>query len=435
MRRLLLATVLLVSLFFIFSCEKNQNFALDLLPQEDLVNVKLVDTFTVNLTTEPFTHIQSNGKGKVFFGSYYDPIFGYTKASFVTQLQQFGYPKFNDSCTVDSVILIMKIDPEFTPYGKPFNPVPVYVYEVKDTLKPYYKYYADDPFDKYASDNLLGQGTFSLYEGGNDTVMKVYLDPAFGQRLADSVDYYFYSEDAKFTDRFFGLAITPGPGFYDAAIYRFTFKVDFERRNFQSFLHSMVKIYYHPDTLPDTAMVYILSMTQVANAHFTMFEHDYSGTSVLDPAIDSVAFLQTAGTRIKLDFPYLYKLKDQVVYKAELVLPLASPSITFETSYPAPETVYLLGFDSNDTTQTPILIQDYFNRRTGEYYGAPLFINKYKINVTRIVQALINQDTTSDFPTSYYLMDYNSSLQLSRAVINSGKNSIPAKLVITLSKY
>ena len=435
MRRLLLVFSLFMSLFFIFSCEKNQNFALDLLPQEDLVNVKLVDTFTVSLKTEPFTHIQSNGKGTVFFGSYYDPLFGYTKASFVTQIQQFGYPKFNDSCTVDSVVLIMKIDPEFTPYGKPYNPVPVYVYEVKDSLKPYYKYYADDPIDKYASSNLLGQGQFSLYQGGNDSIMKIYLDPSFGQRLADSVDYYFYDDNAKFSDKFPGIAITPGPGFYNAAIYRFTLKVDFQHRNFQDLLHSRIIIYYHPDTLPDTTMKYTLSMTQIANAHFTLFEHDYTGTQIMDSTIDSVAYLQTAGTRIKIDFPYLYMLKNQVVYKAELVLPLTPPSLTYETSYPAPETIYLLAFDKNDTTQTPILIQDYLNRKTGEYYGAPLNINNYKINVTRIVQAMINSDTAANSSTSYYLMDYNSSLQLSRAVINSGKNSVPAKLIITLSKY
>ena len=416
--------------------EKKQNFALDLLPQKDLVHAKLVDTFTVDLKTEPFTHIKSNGKGEVFFGSYRDPLFGYTKASFVTQVQQFGYPKFNDSCTVDSVVLLLKLDPKYTTYGKPYNPVPVYVYEVKDSLKPYLTYYADDPFDKYASNNLLGQGSFSLYEGSRDSVMKIYLKPSFGQRLADSVDYYFYDDNAKFSDRFLGLAITPGPGFYDAAIYRFTFNVDFNHHsNALQLPHTRIVIYYHPDTLPDSSMSYVLSITQLDNAHFTLFEHEYSGTQIFNPSIDSVTFLQTAGTRIKLDFPYLYKLKNQVVYKAELILPLAPPSITYETSYPAPETIYLLAFDQDDSTHTPILIQDYVNKKTGEYYGAPLIINKYSINVTRIVQGMINADTALSSRTSYYLMDYNSSLQLSRAVINTGKNSVPAKLVLTLSKY
>ena len=420
---------------FLFACQNSQNFGLDLLPREDLVNIKLVDTFSVDFKTEKFTHIESKGRGKVFFGSYYDPIFGYTKASFITQVQQFGYPNFNDSCTVDSVILIFKIDPEFTPYGKPFNSVPIYVYEVKDTLQIYNQYYTDDPFDKYASNNLLGQGDFSLYEGGNDSIVKIYLDPSLGQRFVDSVDYYFYDENSHFSDRFLGLAITPGPNFYDAAIYRFTFEVNFENHLFQNLLHSRMIIYYHPDTLPDTSMSYVLSITQLQNIHFTLFEHDYSGTQVLDSTIDSVMFLQTAGTRIKLSFPYLYELQNQIIYKAELILPLTSPSISYETSFPPPETIYLVGFNKDDTTQTPILIQDYMNPQTGQYYGAPLLINTYKINVTRIVQGLINSDTVVNSSISYYLLDYNSSLQLSRAILNTGKNSVPAKLILTLSKY
>ncbi len=435
MRRLFALVVFFAGLVFLFSCEKNQNFALDLLPQEDLVNVKLVDTFTVNLSTERFTHVESKGQGKVFFGSYLDPIFGYTKASFVAQLQQFGYPDFNDSCTVDSVILYMKVDPEFTPYGKPYNPVPVYVYEVSDSLSYFDKHYADDSIGKYTNYNLLGQGSFSLYQNSNDSVMKVYLNTDFWQRMVDSVDYYFFSENIPFTARFHGILVTPGDQFYDAAIYRFTFKVDFNARNFENLLRSRVIIYYHPDTLPDTAMSYSLTISQLQNVHFSLFQHDYTGTDIFNPSIDSVAFLQTGGTRIRLDFPYLHELKNQVVYKAELVLRLAPPDLTYETSYPAPETIYLVGFDSDDSTASPILIQDYVNPKTGEYFGAPLFVNTYKINVTRIVQGLINADSSSTSSVHYYLVDYNSDLQLSRAVLTTHKNSIPAKLVITLSKY
>ena len=429
---------LILALFLAVGCEKTQNFALNILPKKDFVNAKMCDTFTVDVKTELYSHVNTAHKDYVFFGSYKDPIFGYTKASFVIQPIQLGYPKFNDSCTVDSVILYLAIDKQTPPYGTPYNSVPVYVYEVSDTLYQGQNYYSDQDPKEFTNFHLLGKDEFRLYQGGNDTMMEVHLSNELGQRFLDSVKYYFFTENDPFTNRFKGLYITPGPGYYDAAIYKIALhrKIEDINQLHISILNNLV-IYYHPDSLPDTVMSFRLPVTSMFGAHFTLLQHDYTGTSVVDSTIDSVVYLQSGGTRIRIRFPYIHYLKNKVIYKAELVFKLAPVELTHETSYPPLDPIYLVAFDKRNP-DFPIFITDFFDRDKGVYNGAPLIVDKYKLNVTRIIQGMIDaKDSAADTVqyTDYYLLDVNAAEHFGRSVLTTQKNSNPLKLVIFYSDY
>ncbi len=430
---LLAATLMLL----FYSCDKTQDFALNLLPEEDLIHTTYSDTFTVEVSTEPYTHIQTNGTDFTLLGSYYDPVFGYTKAISIIQIQQYGYPEFNDSIayTADSMVLYLKLDPKYTPYGKPYNPLPIYVYEVSDTLPFIQRYYADDTVSNYTNFNLLGQTTFTLYQNGNDSVIAIPLSRDLAQRFIDSVDYYFYDENSLFTERFFGFVVSPGDQFYDAAIYKIKLgSLTNITDPLASTDLSYAILYYHPDTLPDTTLTYKFSITTLLATNFTILEHDYSTSDVFNPAVDSVVYLQTGGTRIRIKMPYLYTLKDKVIHKAELIFKLEDPVYTQETSFPAPDKIYLMGF-YQDSILIPIMLDDYRNPTTGEYNGFQRVINEYTINVTRIVQRLVQRQLDNTDTTEYALMDYFSDQKFTRAVLTTQHNSDPLKLVIFYSDY
>jgi len=151
---------LLTGLILLFAqCQKESlglSLGLSLIPDEDKLQTNLIDTVTVNFVTEPDNHINTYGKTFVLLGSYIDPIFGKTKAGFVTQMAQLRYPEHKDSVVVDSVVMFLSVDKSFIPYGNIYNPLPIKVYKLKDTLTET-EYYSDDPPSKYTDFEEIGK--------------------------------------------------------------------------------------------------------------------------------------------------------------------------------------------------------------------------------------------------------------------------------------
>lgn len=436
MNKFFLSLTLLSGLIFIFSCNKNQDFALNILPQQDLINTNFVDTFTVNVHTRPYTHIQTMGKTAALIGSYKDPIFGFTKASIGIQIQQFAYPDFTDSnrtYTVDSVFLQLKLDPGYTPYGKIYNPVPLYVFPINNPIPITQRIYADDSVAEFTDfSDTLGQTEFSIFNPGSDTIIKIYIDKALAYKFIDSADYYFFNDSAHFTDRFPGFIITPGPNFYDAAIYKIPLPPIIDPNISVDQIVSGLYIYYHPDTVSDTSFLFKLPTTGMST-YFTLIEHDYSGTDIFNSNNDSVVYLQTAGTAIDISFPYINSLKNKVIHKAELIFQLEDPRFTQQTTYGPPQQIFLVGIKPDDSTAAPVFLEDYFDRQSIEYKGFKLQFDHYSINVTHLLQRILNnpdQDTLN-----YSIIDLFDNQQLTRAVLTTQHNSRPLKLVVFYSNY
>ncbi len=436
MNKFFLPILFALLLTFTFSCDKHQDFGLNILPEQDLINTNFADTFTVNVHTRPYTHIQTMGKEAVLIGSYKDPIFGYTKTSIGIQIQQFSYPDFTDSAvtyTVDSVFLMLKLDPGYTPYGKIYNPLPLYVFPIKEPISITRRIYADDSITEFTDfSDTLGYTEFSIFNIESDTILKIYIDKSLAYKFIDSADYYFFNDSAHFTDRFPGFIITPGRNFYDAAIYKIPFPAVINPHITVDQLTSGLYIYYHPDTVSDTSYLYKLPSSGMSK-YFTLIEHDYSNTNIFNSNNDSVVYLQTAGTAIDVSFPYINALKNKVIHKAELILQLENPQYTEQTSYMPPKQVFLVGRKPDDSTAEPVFLADYFNRQTVEYKGFQLQFDHYSINVTHLLQKIINhpdQDTLI-----YSIIDLFDNQQLTRAVLTTQNNSKPLKLVVFYSNY
>lgn len=101
---------LVALLSFISACKKDSTIGADLLPPEDLLNVRFTDTFTVNAKTLSDTFMRTDKLAKNYLGVINDSKFGFQRAGIVMELDKPG-TVFDDTLgpfTLDSVVLLLR---------------------------------------------------------------------------------------------------------------------------------------------------------------------------------------------------------------------------------------------------------------------------------------------------------------------------------------
>ena len=110
MKRIYLVSIIAI-LTFLSSCKKDTSIGADILPQDDLLNVKFTDTLTVFSKTLADTFLRTDKLSKNYLGVINDPLFGFQKASIAVELDR-PNDVYDDtlmtSYTVDSVVLFLK---------------------------------------------------------------------------------------------------------------------------------------------------------------------------------------------------------------------------------------------------------------------------------------------------------------------------------------
>ena len=110
MKRIYLVSIIAI-LTFLSSCKKDTSIGADILPQDDLLNVKFTDTLTVFSKTLADTFLRTDKLSKNYLGVINDPLFGFQKASIAIELDR-PNSVYDDtlmtSYTVDSVVLFLK---------------------------------------------------------------------------------------------------------------------------------------------------------------------------------------------------------------------------------------------------------------------------------------------------------------------------------------
>lgn len=98
-------------LLFISSCKKDNTIGADILPQDDLLNVRFSDTFTLTSKTLADTFLRSDKLAKNYLGVINDALFGFQKASIAIEVDK-PNTVYDDTLmttfTVDSVVLFLK---------------------------------------------------------------------------------------------------------------------------------------------------------------------------------------------------------------------------------------------------------------------------------------------------------------------------------------
>ena len=406
----------------IFSCQRNTNIGYNILPTDDLLITNITDTISIEVHTIKTDSIITGGVSQFLLGEYEDPIFGYSKASFVLQFSMAQYINFKDTDIVDSVILTLPYDQDNNNiYGNTSVNQTIKIYKINKDLDVSTNYYADEDTSDFTGE-LIADTIYT--PDATDSLLNIKLYNSFGDFFIQA-DESNYESTQSFHNFFNGLYIKAEGENNDGAIVKYDLNDDL-----------LLTVYFHKNDAENTSYIYKVKANDIQNARFNLFEHDYAAANFVgtfdDETLpqDSVAYLQSAGglyTRIK--FPFLSNFQDSgkiVINRAELIINTLSPNISCENDFPAINKTYITGYISDNSS---LLIPDYITE--SNYLGEIYSDGTYKFDIASYIQNIINGTTENNGINFYPASDASN---ISRTVITTGNNSNPMKLVITYSK-
>jgi len=248
----------------VLSCETKSDIGLDILPEDDILKPNIIDTTSVEVYTLLMDSIATNNVGKLLLGEYIDPIFGYTKASFVCQYDIVVMPKYKSDYTIDKVILTLPIDTINSYYGDSSVVQNLTIYRIPVTIYKDSVYFADHDPTSFLDGTVIGQKEISL-----DTISKT-IDIELTQDFADDFqsvpDDISSNNEYEFTEFLKGIYITSEVLDNDGAIMKIDLRAE-----------SVMTVYSSKTTTKSTVRdTFIVSANLSSNVRFNMFEHDYS---------------------------------------------------------------------------------------------------------------------------------------------------------------
>lgn len=421
MRKIFYAFIM-TSIIFLIACHKDSNLGYDILPGDDIIHPEIIDTFSIQVYTMPEDTILANYASTLLLGEYIDPIFGRTKAEFVSQFGLSEYPTFNSGSIVDSAFLQLTLDTNAVhSYGTQTAPQIIKVYRLPDSFDSEKDYYSNHDTSEFMSGDLIG--IYNFDPSSEDVSIRI---PLYTSQIESFIEApeSVWSSSESFIDFFKGIYVTSQCDDGDAAIYKFKLSSG-----------TIIRMFYHEDGIADVDS-FSVSANVSAAKKFNLFQHDYSSTSFYDQIgddqspQDSVAYVQAmGGLRVKIVIPGLAQLKemgDIAIYKAELIVKTAASSYTYDTQYEKMKYMVLAGIDPENEFY---LLPEYFTGTS--YLPQGLEDNEYRFQIASYIRELIDGDTEND---GLWLFPYAASDNYTRSVITTGNHSTPMKLIITYTK-
>jgi len=435
------------------SCNESSVLGLDVQPESDLLNVGWTDTTTLLTKTVKEDSLHTDNSiivsGDALIGKYMDPIFGNTSASLYTQLKlPTNNPTFGVNPVCDSIVLAMVYSPTY--YGKKGRLAQnINVYQLNDALTGN-SYHSDNSVSYNNGIDLADNHAFvpdpydSVHVGGSTLKpqLRVPLKTSFGQSILEG-NLSLLANNTAFQSIIKGLYITTENTFFasgsgDGNIMYF--KMEDAQTKVSIYYHYTIQtVITHIDSTIGYQS-YDLGLGSVTR--FSKFNHDFNdgysylqsqlhGTSV----IDTTVFIQAmAGTKVKIEFPYLKNFNDSgkvAINRAELVIrpDKTNPLFQVDTfNVPAKLVLYGIGTDG-----TNFVIQDSYEANEtfdGEFNTTT---QEYRFNIDRYVQQVLNGSNTN---SGLYLVVSGGAVYASRIALGGGKNlgSSRMKLNLTYTK-
>lgn len=413
----------------IFSCQTKTNIGYGILPEDDIINADIIDTFSLNVYTLSMDTLSTSDVSDLLTGEYIDPIFGYSKASFVCQYGLNEYPIFSQESDhiADSAVLVLVLDTAtISYYGNSQTAHSFQVYRLANDLDSDTTYYSNHDPSEFMTGDLIADTT--LIVNLDSTHLRITLDPSIAAEFLDADDDVFASSE-NFIDFFKGVYITSdydisGSNDYNGSILKFNVNSE-----------SVLNIYYHhPDGTVPLDPFKVTANSSVVR--FNLFEHDYTDVSFEaniddeESPQDSVAYLQAmGGLRVKVKIPYLENLKDLgdiAIYRAELVIKTAPSNVTFENSFPAIDNMIIAGYSPEFEYY---LLSEYLTGST--YLGEDYTEGEYRFDIAAYIRNILDGDTENN---GLYIFPSAGKKHFNRSVITTGNHSDRMKLYITYTK-
>jgi len=421
------------------SCNNASVIGLNVQPNNIRLNVNFIDTTTLITKTvltgpiETDQLVTQSITSDALIGTYWDPVFGKTSASFYTQLRVNAYnPSFGTNPIVDSVILyLVYYDSSY--YGQtPFVPQNINVSVITGSFANATPYYSNDSLSVGA--DLAN--SFSFIPNPFDSVtingavsapqLIIHLAPSFGQEILNNPDNL--TDSATFQNFLQGLYITTqnttGLNVGQGNIFRFQ----------MGNAGTNLIVYYHNNIASSLSFGFTFNSV----SRFSNFKHNYSG---IDPTLapqlgntppvqDDIVFIQPmAGTRVKIQMPYLMNWLSQGkigINQAQLVITANTSPLYPLTTFVEPPTLVVYGINDDGTIYS---LPDVGEGAT--YFGGTYNTTTYQytFNIARYIQQVLDGTLHNN---GLYLTVLYEFINPGRVVIGGGGTGNPYPYKITL---
>lgn len=421
---------LLIAGGFVFnSCSEPDSVGIEILPEGEVPGVYFTDTITITAEIIKEDSLRSDEAvaGFNLAGSYTDPVFGLSRASFFSEIR---LPNNNNNFTfgtdpvLDSVVLTLAYSDY---YGDTLTPMDMKVYQTDSAMALDTNYSTNDLIP-------LGQqlfsGTVNIYpkdsvevSGANRAPhLRLRLDDTFGTSFITSGNANFV-DNTTFINYFKGIHVksedvtATGQG----VIMSFNLQASMSKLTF----------YYKngTDTTKKTANFEINSNCP----RFNHFEHDYTtaefGNTFPVPGANKLYIQSMSGVKVRLKFPNLKNFNlaggPTAINKAELVIPVLD-----NTTFKNHTNLLIFGVDS---AGAEAIIPDLLEP-TSYYGGAYNTTDKnYKFNLARYVQRVVNGKIANDYGLS--LISSGGAVNAFRTIVpGTASTGSKMQLRITYSK-
>lgn len=384
---------ILILCFFlsgIYSCEDNTNTDPGIIPPEDLLNAIFSDTTTIRAYTVYDDTVRTDNARYAALGSYYDPVFGRTTASFFTTFNVAqSYQNFGTNPVFDSIVLILRFRGTYGDAKKLNGYQVAEVFEVTQDIPADSAGYNSFSSISYNPVPLATKGFVPIFTSfaNEGTQFRIKLNNAFGQQFlnVDSLT----ANNVRSLIKGLHVRISPqtitsqAPG--QGAIVFFDLLSEVSR----------LAVYFHNDENPEGLELKMIT-TGSSNIRFNQFNHDYAGTAAADliaqlnnpddPAATRLFLQSGQGLRVKLEFPHIlnYAANQKIIInKAELIVPADDATDYF--LYPAPLNLVNYTLNSDGSYN---LVDDFQFSYYDSFWDD---INKqFKIRITQHIQQIID---------------------------------------------
>jgi len=415
----------------LLSCEKDvTSIGVDIQPPDDRLNIGKTDTLRLTAYRLPDDLTATSTLFRSPLGQMNDPVFGFTKADFFTQVRlPSNNVLFDNNPICDSVKLFIKFDDPgmYGPADEP-NALGITIYEMNEKMESTADtfYFSNRSFDYNPIpllDTLFVPGLTDTLSSGEERpdTMELRLPASVGQYILNGTEDELLN-NANFSEYFKGLHITSN-------VSSEMFYLDMPSSA------TRMTIYYHDDELDSLSY----SLTFNSNAQRSnRFYHDYSSTQLSVKPVDTTGYGEKElyvqglnGMRTAIRIPGLENLRDctLVINQALIEFPIVPGS---NAVWEEAGNMVLLRLDSNGDTQT-ILDQAQGNDHfMGGFNSSE---NKYTFNIARHVHSVINGDAPNEL---LVLVVSGNAIRANRAVLNGSDPELfeenRMKLILTYTK-
>ncbi|MBT3209169.1 MAG: DUF4270 domain-containing protein [Bacteroidetes bacterium] len=414
-------TIFFLSFFLFFqSCQEENQLGYNLVPDGDKIILHSDSLSVVAASTITDHLITTDERSLCLLGSCEDPVFGSSKAEFVTEFRlSKNAVRFGSNPVIDSIFLYLDYAGY---YGDTSIMQNIKIHKLSENINDTLTYFSNshvsfEPafFNKYYKP--LPSDTNNL---------KIKLPDELGQELLD-LDTTFLEDNDSFKDAFKGLYFSTDQ--IGASIVYF------------DLLSSVSKItlYYSNDTsiLDGDTLSFDFLLNEYC-ARFNIYDHQFQNTNISQylnvEDADHIYLQSMGGLKAELQFPFadtwletVAETEQVAIAKAELVFSIKENTTN---KFSPPEKLILELIDRNEGFDAP---SDYYIDSNVENYYFNGYIDStdytYSINITQYFQDLIDQNIENK---GLFLLPSKSKVSANRVILNnSGNNKILLKLTYT----